>query len=141
MSSVEAGVLVHRALARNVSDIEAVLSDEERAVIADVEEIVSQARQALTELRTHPDVIGVFGDGAPIRWRRHEVPFSLRDGDRVVRGTIDCLVERDTGVIEVLEFKTGRASTDHQQQLATYVNAARAIFPGRVVAGKLVYAR
>ena len=61
--------------------------------------------------------------------------------DPIVRGSIDCIIERRSGVIEVLEFKTGRPAPEHEHQLAVYVNAARALFPGRLVSGKLIYAQ
>jgi ATP-dependent helicase/nuclease subunit A len=142
-STVEAGVLVHRALARDSDDLEALLRDDERAATDDVDALVSRAREALIQLRNHPDVLDVFGASPQIRWRRHEVPFSWRasSDDAIVRGSIDCIVERSSGVIEVLEFKTGRAAPEHEHQLAVYVNAARALFPGRLVSGKLIYAQ
>jgi hypothetical protein len=43
-------------------------------------------------------------------------------------------------VIQVLEFKTGRRTARHEQQLAIYVDAARALFPDKLVEGKLIYA-
>jgi ATP-dependent exoDNAse (exonuclease V) beta subunit len=72
--------------------------------------------------------------------RLHEVPFSLRRSDgAIVRGAIDAIIEHADGRIEVLEFKTGQRRDEHQQQLALYVEAARALFPGHRVEGRLVY--
>lgn len=141
-SSIEAGVLVHRALARGDQDIEHLLRDDERAAVVDVEALVARARTALAQIRNHPDVVEVFGQNSGTRWRRHEVPFSWRPGPDapIVRGTIDCVAELATGVIEVLEFKTGRPSLEHEHQLATYVAAVRSLFPDNVVLGKLIYA-
>jgi RecB family endonuclease NucS len=39
----------------------------------------------------------------------------------------------------VVEIKTGRAWPEHQAQLAVYVEAARALFPGSEVEGRLIY--
>ncbi len=71
----------------------------------------------------------------------YEVPFSLRLDDRtVVRGSIDCLVESASGRVTVLELKTGARRTEHEAQLAVYVAAAQALYPGVEVDGLLVYA-
>ena len=139
-SSIEAGVLVHRALEAGTDDLEALLRDDERAQTDDVPALLAGARDALARIRTHPEIAAIFGDGAAIVSRRHEVPFSWRSPDgTIVRGTFDCLVERTTGVIQVLEFKTGRPAPGHQRQLETYVSSAQALFPGRPVEGLLVY--
>jgi RecB family exonuclease len=84
----------------------------------------------------------MYGPEATVRWRRHEVPFSWRapTDPRIVRGTIDCLAEDRTGVIRVLEFKTGQPSRAHEAQLAVYVAAARALFPEARVEGQVIYA-
>lgn len=139
-SSIEAGVLVHRGLEAGTDDLDALLRDDERAQIDDVPRLLAAAREALACIRTHPEIITIFGDDAAIRSRRHEVPFSWRSLDgTIVRGTFDCLVERTSGVIQVLEFKTGRPAPEHARQLETYVWSAQALFPGRVVEGLLVY--
>jgi hypothetical protein len=39
----------------------------------------------------------------------------------------------------VLEFKTGRASPEHETQLAIYRRAAEALFSGAIVDARLVY--
>jgi RecB family endonuclease NucS len=71
--------------------------------------------------------------------RFFEVPFSLRDTSRIVRGTIDCLVQKDDGLM-VLELKTGRARPTHQLQLELYVRAARQLHGNGVpVSGLLLY--
>jgi ATP-dependent exoDNAse (exonuclease V) beta subunit len=67
------------------------------------------------------------------------VPFSFIVQRRVVRGSIDCLV-RSEDRVTVHEFNTGRPRVDHRDQLALYVEAARALFPGRIVEGRLLYA-
>ena len=74
-----------------------------------------------------------------------EVPFTLRRADPggggpvFVRGVIDCLSRRPDGRVTVIEFKTGAARPEHEAQLALYVEAARALFPGRPVDGRLLY--
>ena len=71
------------------------------------------------------------------------MPFSLRPADShvILRGTFDCLVKRRDGGLTVLELKTGQPVPEHDQQLEMYLTAARAMFPGTPVEGKLVYAR
>ena len=69
-----------------------------------------------------------------------EVPFSYRaPDDRIVRGSIDCLVNGREAVT-VVEFKTGARQPEHEAQLTLYVRAVTGLFPGRKVAGKLLYA-
>jgi ATP-dependent exoDNAse (exonuclease V) beta subunit len=64
-----------------------------------------------------------------------------RTGERVVlRGVIDCVVQKNDGSFLVVEFKTGRPSRAHQRQLDLYVDAATAIYSGSRVEGRLVYA-
>ena len=58
----------------------------------------------------------------------------------ILRGTFDCLIHRRDGGITVLELKTGKPAPEHDQQLEMYLTAARAMFPGMPVEGKLVYA-
>jgi ATP-dependent helicase/nuclease subunit A len=140
-SSVEVGVLVHRALEAGADDPEPLLRGDERALCQDVERLLADTREALSHIRAHPRVARLLSD-EQVRWRRHEVPFSWLRGDgTIVRGTIDCVVQRADEVIEVFEFKTGRPDDRHRQQLETYVEAARALFPGRVVEGHLIYAQ
>jgi RecB family endonuclease NucS len=65
---------------------------------------------------------------------------TVKEGASVVlRGTIDCLIQKDDGCVVVVEFKTGRRRPSHQRQLDVYVEAARALFPGAPVEGRLVY--
>jgi ATP-dependent exoDNAse (exonuclease V) beta subunit len=70
----------------------------------------------------------------------HEVPFSLSIDNRVVRGTIDCLVRRANGDVAVLEFKTGRRRPEHAAQTALYQQAAQSLFPDSRVVTQLLYA-
>ncbi len=75
-----------------------------------------------------------------------EVPFTLRLADGAggagpvfVRGAIDCLRRWPDGRVTVVEVKTGAPRPEHQSQLALYQEAARALFPGRPVDGRLLY--
>ena len=75
-----------------------------------------------------------------------EVPFTLRRtngaghaGPVFVRGAIDCLRRWSDGRVTVVEVKTGAARPGHESQLALYVEAARALFAGRPVDGRLLY--
>ena len=98
---------------------------------------VDRALACATGLRQHPDLAGLVASGQPL----YEVPFSLRvDPTTIVRGSIDCLVRLDDGRVVVVELKTGARRPEHEAQLAIYVDAARAFFPGRAVEGVLVYA-
>jgi ATP-dependent exoDNAse (exonuclease V) beta subunit len=90
-------------------------------------------------MRARADVAALLSSGRGL----HEVPFSMRMVREstlvVLRGTIDCLIQKDDGSVVVVEFKTGRRRSSHQQQLEVYVEAARALFPGSSVEGHLVY--
>ncbi|HXG56787.1 MAG TPA: UvrD-helicase domain-containing protein [Vicinamibacterales bacterium] len=106
---------------------------------ADADAAIVAAVALWRSMRTRADVQPLL-EGASVLT---EVPFSLRvasgEGTEIVRGTIDCLVEGADGLVTILEFKTGRARTAHQAQLDLYVRAARALFPGRSVEGRLIY--
>ena len=55
-----------------------------------------------------------------------------------MQGTIDSLVVTGDRVT-VVEFKTGRPTSRHRQQLEVYLEAGRALYPERVVTGVIVY--
>ncbi len=121
---------------------------------------VAAAVDAWRSLRARSDVAELLASGR----RLHEVPFSLlvpasplsnapppspaaeagsRDGVRtaeslILRGTIDCLIRKEDGSIVVVEFKTGRPRAAHRPQLDLYVEAARSLFPGATVEGRLI---
>ncbi|MGH9175935.1 MAG: 3'-5' exonuclease, partial [Vicinamibacterales bacterium] len=144
----ELGLLVHRAIQAGLlgregdqhTTLDRLLRDDERAVIENVPLLVERAIAALAILRARPDVMELFSERTAVVWRRHEVPFSLRRADAaIVRGSIDCLVMRENGLIHVLGFKTGRPDPAHQLQLDVYLAAARMLFPGAPVEGHLIY--
>jgi ATP-dependent exoDNAse (exonuclease V) beta subunit len=58
---------------------------------------------------------------------------------RVLRGTVDCLVESAPQRLTILEFKTGRPRPEHQAQVDLYVQALRQAFPGAIIDSRLVY--
>ena len=106
---------------------------------ADVDAVAGAALEAWRSMRTRADVAEILTSGR----RTHEMPFSYRvsgpAGPVVLRGTIDCLVERDDRSVVVFELKTGARHPTHQQQLNVYIEAARALFPGARVEGVLIY--
>jgi ATP-dependent exoDNAse (exonuclease V) beta subunit len=70
----------------------------------------------------------------------HEVPFTMRGDAGWLRGTIDCIISDRSGLITVLEFKTGRPRMEHRTQVELYKRAAERMFPGHRVEARLVYA-
>jgi ATP-dependent exoDNAse (exonuclease V) beta subunit len=70
----------------------------------------------------------------------HELPFTMQRDGTWLRGTIDCLVRNGSGLITVLEFKTGRPRPEHQRQVELYRCAVEQMFPGHHVEARLVYA-
>jgi ATP-dependent helicase/nuclease subunit A len=137
-----AGRIVHRLLERWGLDLapedpDVLLTPEERAALGRPDEVLQEALDVRERLRRRPDVRALLDSGQLL----FEVPFSMRDGDSgtTVRGTIDCLVQGEDGSVTVLELKTGQPRPAHDRQLATYVRAARLLFPGRRVEGRLIY--
>ena len=115
------------------------LRAEERAGLEDIDATAEAAARAWRAMRTRPDVTAVLSSGR----RLHEVPFSLATGtagnEAVLRGSIDCLVQRDDGSVAILEFKTGTRRDSHQRQLDIYVAAASALFPKASIDSFLIY--
>jgi ATP-dependent helicase/nuclease subunit A len=107
---------------------EEILEEEDATALADA------AVAAYAALRDHPDVREIYESGDVL----HEVPFTMRRGDGIVRGTIDCVVMSD-GRVTVLEFKTGRRRPEHEAQAALYREAAERLFPGAVVDSRVIY--
>ena len=145
------GTLVHRlferfgtslsgnAAAGDVGDeLARLIRDEEAVEAGDVEQIFDRARRAYLALCAHQAIAQALESGDAL----FEVPFSVRpaSSQMILRGTFDCLVLRRDGGITVLELKTGKPATEHGEQLEVYLTAARAMFPGKAVEGKLVYA-
>jgi RecB family exonuclease len=140
------GRLVHRLMRRfrPGSRVEAdaldaaartLLTADERAGLRDETNVVERATALYRRLALRRDVIDLFRD-ADVDF---EVPFSLRDGADVLRGTIDCLVRRPDGGIVVIEIKTGPQRPEHILQLDTYIRAVRALETGRHATGVLLH--
>jgi len=130
----QAGILAHRLFA-NPSYVPDSSSGAD--VVSGFSRTLDRALTLATRLREHPDVVTRLASGRAL----YEVPFSMKIDDRtIVRGSIDCLVRQDDGRITVVELKTGVRRPEHAAQLAIYVDAARALFPGEAVGGLLVYA-
>jgi RecB family exonuclease len=144
------GTLVHRlfehfgiglaASVRETSEALArLLKDDEGVEAGETEALFSRAGQSYRALCAEPTVVDAFATGEAM----FEVPFSIRrsTSQTILRGTFDCLIRRPDGRVTVLELKTGKPAPEHEQQLATYVAAARALYPGTLVEGRVVYGR
>ena len=133
------GTLAHQLFARPSADWTDLAAARARlgagAAVADAE--LTRALALASRLRGDPRVASLIGSGRAL----FEVPFSFAlDPTTIVRGSIDCLIHEDTGRVTVVELKTGARRPEHDAQLATYVAAARALFPEAAVEGLLVYA-
>ena len=141
-----AGTLVHRLLQRaglggglgpeRLRELALeVIRPEESPDIDDVAGVVDEVVAAYEGFRARPDLIELYRGGTPM----HEVPFTLVEEGRMVRGTIDCLV-RSGERVTILEFKTGRRRAEHEVQLELYRRAAATVFAGASIDARLVYA-
>jgi ATP-dependent helicase/nuclease subunit A len=146
------GTLVHRLFERfgtslagepsphGIADeLARLIRDEETVEAGDVDQVFNQARGAYLALCGQRALSQALESGDAL----FEVPFSVRPASSqvILRGTFDCLIQRRDGGMTVLELKTGKPAPEHDQQLEMYLTAARAMFPGTPVEGKLVYAR
>ncbi|CAN5804692.1 UvrD-helicase domain-containing protein [soil metagenome] len=145
------GTLVHRlfqAVSRGLAadaDLHRVarslLRPEERAASQDAETTVREAVTIWTAVAARAEVLRLLASADVLA----EVPFSLRIEEEgrplILRGTIDGLAIAADGSVAVVEFKTGQPRGSHQEQLDLYVMAARALFPGRMIEGLLIYHR
>jgi ATP-dependent helicase/nuclease subunit A len=141
------GILVHRLFEHGDPETEPadvislcrrLLRAEERLTLDDEESLLSRAAAVWTNARARQDVAAALAGKA----RMFELPFSAAPerGGPVLRGTIDCMVEKPDGSILVVEFKTGRVRPIHQRQLDVYVAAARQLHPDApAVRGALLY--
>ncbi len=116
------------------------MRDEEMVEAGDVEEVFRRARSAYLALCGQRALAQALDSGDAL----FEVPFSVRPASSqvILRGTFDCLIQRRDGSgMTVLELKTGKPTPEHDEQLQVYLTAARALYPGMPVEGKLVYAK
>ncbi len=142
------GRLVHRLLAAVRHDADAAALEAAVRSLAGPDDVELLDETAIASvIRLHA---AVLADAQLREWlarpdTRFEVPVTLRMSDAggdesLVRGTIDALVTLDEAIV-VIEFKTGGRRSWHERQLALYLDAVRALWPGRRVEGRLVYAR
>jgi len=141
------GTLVHRLLQRigfgEVATPDAIRAHASRLVrhdeiddSDDVDTIVDAAVAAYAAICVREDVRALYAAGRTL----HEVPFTMTVDGRVLRGTVDCVVETAPGRFTLFEFKTGRARPEHRAQLDLYVQAMRQVFPEALIDARLVYA-
>jgi ATP-dependent helicase/nuclease subunit A len=139
------GVLVHRLLQRmGLNDelgddqlrraAEAILSTVSTVELGDTLAWISEAIARFRQISAQDDVRELYLSGRAL----HEVPFSVQIQGRIVRGTMDCLIDSGSRVT-VLEFKTGGRRGEHATQAEVYRTAAQALFPGVRVESRLVY--
>jgi ATP-dependent helicase/nuclease subunit A len=140
------GVVVHRLLqrlagARDVTDLHLrgeiahVLRPDDLTEIEDRAAFENEVICAYHALRDRADVGELYASGDAL----HEVPFTMRAGDGILRGTIDCLVRTSGGRVTILEFKTGRPRPEHERQAELYRRAAERLFPDAAIESRLVY--
>jgi ATP-dependent helicase/nuclease subunit A len=140
------GTLVHRLLQRAGGD-ELATSDATRERAArllrhdeieesdDVDALIDGAVDAYAAIRAREDVRVLYAAGRTL----HEVPFTMTIDGRILRGTVDCLVETAPGRFTILEFKTGRKRPEHQAQVDLYLYAMRQVFPDSLIDARLIY--
>jgi len=141
------GILVHRLFEHGdphaelpgaIEQCRRLLGAAERTVLDDEESLLSRAAAVWISARSRDDVTAALAGSARI----FELPFSaaLDGSGPIVRGTIDCVVQKPDGSILVVEFKTGRVRPIHQRQLDLYVAAVRQLHPeAPSVVGALLY--
>lgn len=150
-----AGTLVHRLFQfdraswtdeRDVEDCVALARHlcrpEEHLAIDEPSRFFVRVAEIYRALRLRPDVQAVLQGGACL----FELPFSYCDEDaspagerRIVRGAIDCLVQRLDGSLCVIDFKTGRPTAADRAQIDLYVQVARVLGGGAPVESHLFY--
>ena len=145
-SSPLAGTLVHRLLQRigfGGIAVQPVRELARRLVRADeidehedVDPLIDAAVEAYQAICARDDVRLLYQAGRAF----HEVPFTMWSDGRIVRGTIDCLVETAPGAFTLLEFKTGRERAQDRQQVEVYLQALRQLFAGASIDARVVYA-
>jgi ATP-dependent helicase/nuclease subunit A len=114
---------------------EGLVSDEDRAAVADLDAAIARAVVLHERLVARDDLAALFAEGTAA----FEVPLSFLEDGRVLRGTIDCLIRRPDGSLVVVEIKTGPPRPEHDRQLDAYLAAIRAVEPGIRATGCLVH--
>jgi ATP-dependent helicase/nuclease subunit A len=139
------GRLVHRLLSRvppgtvaapgTIAALaDALVTDDERALVPELEDAVARAVALHARLVARADVVALFADATPA----FEVPVSLEVDGRVLRGSVDCLLRRPDGSLVVVEVKTGPPRPAHERQLDAYLTAIQALGPGIRATGCLL---
>jgi ATP-dependent helicase/nuclease subunit A len=129
---------VNRPIEELVAFADSLVTSEDRASHANLTAIERRAVDAWMSMIRQPEIAQILETGE----RFHELSFSMLLPDaanRVLRGTIDCLVRHADGSMTVLEFKTGHPRSSHRAQLDMYVRAAHELFPQAAVTGRLIY--
>jgi ATP-dependent helicase/nuclease subunit A len=142
------GTLIHRLFARGLAERDsqtdllavarASVSAAELADVADPAALVDRAVAVFVALAGRANVRAVIDGGIC----HYEVPFSYQPpgrSDVLVRGAVDCLVERPDGRLVVLEFKTGRPRAAHEAQAALYVAALQRALGTKAISAQIVY--
>jgi ATP-dependent exoDNAse (exonuclease V) beta subunit len=144
------GTLVHRLLQRlgirdpgsGIRDAQPIrdialhlMRDHEIDGVADLDATGNAACEAYASICACEDVRALYKAGRAL----HEIPFTMSMVGRIVRGTIDCVVETAPGALTLLEFKTGRERLEDRQQVQLYLQALRRLFPGASIDARLVY--
>jgi len=101
----------------------------------------SELLQDIRGVVENPEWSAFFGPDA-----RAEVPLAAIVGESVITGRVDRLLVED-GLIRVLDFKTGRHIPEtadalpvaYIRQMAHYVSALEAVFPGKKVEALLLF--
>jgi ATP-dependent helicase/nuclease subunit A len=141
------GTLVHRLMQRlglgDVSTPEAIREAASRLVrpdeideSGDLDALLDAAAATYTAMCAREDVRALYMSGQSL----HEVPFTMALDGRILRGTVDCLVQTAPDRFTVLEFKTGRERPEHRAQVELYQRAMQRVFPGFFVDVRLAYA-
>jgi len=102
----------------------------------DVDALIDSAVDAYAAICAREDVRVLYAAGRAL----HEVPFTMTIDGRILRGTVDCLVETAPGRFTILEFKTGRKRPEHQAQVDLYLDAMRQVFSDSLIDARLIYA-
>jgi hypothetical protein len=112
------------------------MTPEELESVADAERIANAAVDAYLSICGREDVQSLYAAGRAF----HETPFTISMNGRIVRGTIDCLVETAPGRLAILEFKTGLERDQDRQQVDLYLRAVRQLFPDAAIDVHIIYA-
>ena len=103
---------------------------------ADIDALVDGAVSTYTAVCARDDLRALYMSGKKL----HEVPFTMAVDGRIIRGTVDCLVQTASDRFTVLEFKTGRERPEHRAQMELYQRAMQQVFPNCKVDARLIYA-